>query len=44
MFLKNKNIILKELKIEDDQNIILFSTITKIGKNEVYEEIEKYLN
>lgn len=41
---KNKNIILKELKIEDDQNIILFSTITKIGKNEVYEEIEKYLN
>lgn len=41
---KNKNIIQKELNLKDDKNIILFSSVTKIGKNEVYEEIEKYLN
>lgn len=41
---RNKNILLKELKIKNDTNIILFSTITKMGKTEVYEEIEKYLN
>ena len=41
---RNKNILIKELKIKDDTNIILFSTITKMGKTEVYEEIEKYLN
>ena len=38
---KNKNIIQKELNLPDDKNIILFSSVTKIGKNEVYEEIEK---
>ncbi len=42
--IKNKNIIQKELNLKDDKNIILFSSVTKIGKNEVYEEIEKYLN
>ena len=41
---KNKNIIQKELNLPDDKNIILFSTVTKIGKNEVYEEIEKHLS
>lgn len=41
---KNKNIIQKELNLKDDKNIILFSSVTKIGKKEVYEEIEKYLN
>lgn len=41
---KNKSIIMKELNITDDSNIILFSSITKNGKNEVYDEIEKYLN
>lgn len=41
---KNRRNILKELKIEDDKNIILFSSITKNGKNEVYDEIEKYLS
>lgn len=41
---KNKNIIQKELNLKDDKNIILFSSVTKTGKNEVYEEIEKYLN
>ena len=42
--LNEKNIIQKELNLKDDKNIILFSSVTKIGKNEVYEEIEKYLN
>lgn len=42
--IKNKNIIQKELNLKEDKNIILFSSVTKIGKNEVYEEIEKYLN
>lgn len=40
---KNKVIISKELNIEKE-SIILFSSFTKFGKNEVYEEIEKYLN
>jgi len=41
---KNKRVILKELKIENENDIILFSSITKNGKNEVYDEIAKYLN
>ena len=41
---KNKNIIQKELDLPDDKNIILFSSVTKIGKNEVYEDIEKHLS
>lgn len=41
---KNKNIIQKELNLPDDKNIILFSSVTKIGKNEVYEEMEKHLS
>ena len=41
---KNKKIIMKELKLENDENLILFSSITKNGKNEVYDEIAKYLN
>ena len=40
---KNKKAILKELKLENDKNIILFSSITKNGKNEIYDEIEKYI-
>ena len=39
---KNKQIIMKELNIQDEKDIILFSSITKTGKNEVYDEIEKY--
>lgn len=42
--IKNKNIIQKELKLPDDKNLILFSSVTKLGKNEIYEEIEKHLN
>ncbi len=40
---KNKNIIIKDLNI-NEENIILFSSVTKQGKNEVYDEIEKYLD
>lgn len=41
---KNKRTILKELKLENDNNLILFSSITKNGKNEICDEIAKYLN
>lgn len=41
---KNKNAVIKELGLENDENLILFSTITKIGKEDVYNKIEKYLN
>ena len=40
---KNKSIIKKELNLSEADNIILFSGVTKTGKNEVYEEIAKYL-
>lgn len=40
---KNKNIITKELNIKDNDNLILFSGVTKLGKDSVYEEIAKYL-
>ena len=42
--IKNKNIIMKELNLKNDNNIILFSSITKNGKNEIYDEIGKCLN
>ena len=41
---KNKKTIIKELGLENEKEIILFSSITKNGKNEVYDEILKYLN
>ena len=41
---KNKKTIIKELGLENEKEIILFSSITKNGKNEVYDEIMKYLN
>ena len=41
---KNKKAIIKELKLDSEQELILFSSITKTGKNEIYDEIEKYLN
>lgn len=40
---KNKEIVSKELNLHDEDKLILFSNITKIGKNEVYEEIESIL-
>ena len=41
---KNKKIKLKELKLDNDKDIVLFSSLTKTGKNEIYDELEKYLN
>lgn len=41
---KNKKIIMKELNLVEDSNLILFSSITKSGKDEIYEEIAKYLD
>jgi len=41
---KNKNIIIKELNLRNDNDIILFSSLTKSGKNEVYDEIKKFIN
>ena len=40
---KNKQIIMKELNIQDEKDIILFSSVTKTGKNEIYDEIGKYI-
>ena len=41
---KNKQIIMNELKIRNEEDLILFSSVTKTGKNEIYEEIGKYIN
>ena len=41
-YLKNKKIILDTFKIEE-QELILFSTVTKVGKQEVLEKIENML-
>lgn len=40
---KNSNVILKELNIKDSDNLILFSGVTKTGKEEIYKEIANYL-
>ncbi|MGM9876259.1 MAG: ribosome biogenesis GTP-binding protein YihA/YsxC [Bacilli bacterium] len=40
---KNKQIIMKELNIQNEQDLILFSSVTKTGKNEIYDEIGKYI-
>lgn len=42
MYDKNKNFITKEFGISDD-DIILFSTITKVGKEEILNKIETML-
>ena len=41
---KNKQIIMKELNIQNEQDSILFSSVTKTGKNEIYDEIGKYVD
>ena len=41
---KNKQIIMKELNIQNEQDLILFSSVTKTGKNEIYDEIGKYVD
>lgn len=40
---KNKKQLIKDLKLESDQNIVLFSNITKLGRNEIYDKIDNYL-
>ena len=41
---KNRKQVLKTLNIENEEDLILFSTITKIGKQETLDRIEKCLN
>ena len=41
---KYKNILTKNLELEDGDKLILFSSVTKDGKKDVYAEIEKYLD
>lgn len=43
-FDKNKKIIKETLHLVEDDNLILFSTVNKIGKNEVHEDIIKNIN
>jgi len=40
---KNKKIIIDTLKLDNSNELIMFSTITKIGRNEAFDIIEKYL-
>lgn len=41
---KIKTTIIKELELKDNDNIILFSSVTRDGKKETHEVIEKYLD
>lgn len=41
---KYKNVILKTLELQENDNLILFSSVTKDGKKDVYQTIEKYLD
>lgn len=41
---KYKNIILKTLELDEGDKLILFSSVTKDGKKDVYQTIEKYLD
>jgi len=43
-FDKNTKTILKTLNITSEEDLILFSTITKIGKQEILDKIEESLN
>ena len=40
---KNKKIIVETLKLSNIDDLVLFSTITKIGRTEILEKIEKHL-
>ena len=40
---KNVKQIIKVLNIQDENELILFSSITKVGKQEVYNELDKLL-
>ena len=41
---KYKNVILKTLELVEGDNLVLFSSITKDGKKDIYQTIEKYLD
>lgn len=41
---KYKNVILKTLDLKEGDNLILFSSVTKDGKKDIYATIEKYLD
>ena len=41
---KYKNIILNNLELQEGDKLVLFSSVTKDGKKEIYGEIEKYLD
>lgn len=41
---KYKNLILKTLELDEKDKLILFSSITKDGKKDIYQTIEKYLD
>ena len=41
---KYKNIILKTLDLDENDRLILFSSVTKDGKKDVYKVIESYLD
>ena len=40
---KNKKIIIETLKLDNSDDLIMFSAITKIGRSESFDKIEKYL-
>jgi len=44
MLEKNKKIIMDVLKIENADDLVLFSTITKAGRTEAFDKMEKYLD
>ena len=41
---RNKKIIMNTLNIENDENMIMFSTINKIGRGETLDKIESFFN
>ena len=41
---KYKNVILKTLDLKEEDKLILFSSVTKDGKKDIYNTIEQYLD
>ena len=41
---KYKNVILKTLELDQNDKLVLFSSVTKDGKKEIYSTIEQYLD
>lgn len=42
-YMKNEKIIREALKIEENDDIILFSSVSKLGKQDVYQKIENII-